>query len=251
MDLRALLLLAAGGAAISGYRLLKEFHERPSVVGPVPGTETWTVEEIEALRQGGEEIGVGLRRQVGIVATAGPGPDGPLISPEGGVPCVWWRWERIRYYVESVDGKRVEGSERVGLNWSRSSFTLTDETGTLVVRPADADVIGAKKAYTRPEEFEPDGSIFGGQTTTELVYVERALPIGATVFVHGEAHDLDERFITIAKPLNDGPFIISTKEEWRLRGAAEKQRLSAAAKRTWGYVLIFLAVVFFAGIYLV
>lgn len=255
MDLTALLLLAAGGSAIGGYRLLKEFHERPPVVDPVPGTETWTVEEIEALRQGGEEIGVGLRRQVGIVATAAPGPDGPLMSPEGGVPCVWWRWERIRYYVTTVDGKRVEGSERVGLNWSRASFTLSDETGTLIVRPADADVVGAKKVYTRPEEFEPDGpvlgGVLGGETTTGLVYVERALPVGATVFVHGEAHDLDEHLVTIAKPLGDGPFIISTREERSLRGAARKQRLSAEAKRTWGYLLLVLAAVFFAGIYLV
>jgi hypothetical protein len=97
----------------------------------VAGTETWTVEEIEALRHGSEEVGIGLRRQVSIVATVGPGPDGVLTTPEGRTACVWWRSERIRYFVGNVDGERVDQTERVGHNWSRSTFTLSDATGTL------------------------------------------------------------------------------------------------------------------------
>lgn len=255
MDLSVLLLMAAIGSAAGGYQLLKEFHARPPVVDPVPGTETWTVEEIEALRQGGEEIGVGLRRQVGIVATAGPGADGPLTTPDGGVECVWWRWERTRYFVKVVDGKRIEGSERIGHNWSRSAFTLTDETGKLVVRPADADVVGAEVVHSRREEVEPDesalGAMLGRETTTSVVYRERALLAGATVFVHGEAHDLDEHFVTIAKPVNDGPFIISTEEERLLRGAAGAQRSAAETKRMVGYGLLALAPVLFVLMYLV
>jgi hypothetical protein len=255
MDLSVLLLAATFGSAFFGFQLLKEFHARPPVVDPVPGTETWTVEEIEALRHGAEEIGVGLRRQVGIVATAGAGADGPLTTPDGGVECVWWRWERIRYYVKWVDGKEIEGTERIGHNWSRSAFTLSDETGTVVVRPADADVIGAEEVYSRPEEVEPDGSalgaLLGRETTTDVVYRERALRAGATVFVHGEAHDLDEQFVTIAKPLDDKPFIISTEEERLLRGVAGKQRSAAEAKRMWGYGLLALAPVLFVLFYLV
>jgi hypothetical protein len=63
-----------GGAIISaaaGVRLLLPFYKRAPVVGPVAGTETWTVEEIEALRQGAEVVGIRFRRQVGIVAVAG------------------------------------------------------------------------------------------------------------------------------------------------------------------------------------
>lgn len=255
MDLSVLLLMATIGSAVGGFQLLKQFYERPPVVDPVPGTETWTVEEIEALRQGSEEIGVGLRRQVGIVATAGPGQDGPLTTPDGGVECVWWRWERIRYYVKWVDGERIEGTERVGHNWSRAAFTLSDETGTLVVRPADADVVGAGEVYSRREEVEPDesalGAMLGGETTTGLVYRERALRAGSTVFVHGEARDPDEHFVTIAKPLDGGPFIISTEEERLLRGAAGKQRSAAETKRMWGYGLLAVAPVLFVLFYLV
>jgi Cdc6-like AAA superfamily ATPase len=65
-------------------------------------------------------------------------------ATEGGIKCVWWRTERIRYYV-------------------------------LVVRPADADVIGAPKVYSRPEDIEPEGmlsTLLGRESTTDLVYVE-------------------------------------------------------------------------------
>ena len=255
MDLATFLLMAAVASAVGGYQLLKRFYERPPVVGPVAGTETWTVEEIEALRQGSEAVGTGLRRQVGIVATAGPGPDGLLTSPEGGVECVWWRMERIRYYTEWVDGKQHDRSERIGHNWSRSAFTLSDETGTLIVRPADADIVGAPKVYSRPEEFEPDGSALapfvGGESTTDIVYVEHALPAGTTIFVHGEAHDLDENFVTIAKPLDDGPFILSTRPEHELRGEAGKQIRKANAMVWQGYGLLTLAVALFILIYVV
>ena len=208
------------------------------------GTETWTVEEIEALRQGSEEVGTGLRRQVSIVATVGPGPDGVLTTPEGRITCVWWRTERIRYYVERVDGRQVDQTERVSHNWSRSTFTLSDDTGTLVVRPADADVIGAPQVYSRPEEIEPEGvlsTLLGRESTTDLVYVEHALPVGSTIYVHGEAHNLDEHFVTIGKPLDDGPFILSTKPEHLLRADAENRWTTAEMTRWKAYGLFALA----------
>jgi hypothetical protein len=237
------MLLATFGSTVVGIQMLQRFYEQEPVVNPLAGTETWTVEEIEALREGSEEIGVGFRRQVGIVAAVGPGPDGVLTTPEGKVECVWWRMERIRYYLERNDGNRNERTERVGHNWSRSAFTLTDETGTLVVRPADAEIIDAPKVYSRPEEFEPDSSALGavlgyGTTTTDLVYVEHALPVGSTIFVHGEAHDLDERFVTIGKPLDGGPLILSAQPEHLIRREAEKKLTAAEMTRWKGYGLL-------------
>ncbi len=233
-------------SAAGGIQILQRFYDQPPAIGPVAGTETWTVEEIEALRQGGEEIGVGLRRQVGIVATVGPGPDGVLTTPEGGVECVWWQMERIRYYTEWVNGERHDRAERIGHNFSRSTFTLTDQTGTLIVRPADAAVLCAPEVYTRPEEFDPDGSFLGpllgnGSRTTEVVYVEHALPVGSTIFVHGEAHDLNERFVTIGKPLDGGPFILSTQPEHLIRSAARNELMAAEWTRVKGYGLLVLA----------
>jgi hypothetical protein len=240
------MLVAAVASAAGGIRVLQRFHDQPRVVDPVAGTETWTVEEIEALRQGSEEIGVGLRRQVGIVAAVGPGPDGVLTTPEGGVECVWWQVERIRHYTEWVNGEPHDRTERIGHNWSRSTFTLTDETGTLVVRPGDADVLSAPEVYSRQEEFEQDGSVLGplvghGSRTTAVVYVEHALPVGATIYVHGEAHDLNERFVTIGKPLDGGPFILSTQPEHLIRSAARNVLVAAERTRVKGYGLLVLA----------
>lgn len=250
------LLFGAVASAAGGIRILQRFYDQPPVVDPVAGTETWTVEEIEALRQGSEEIGVRLRRQVGIVATVGPGPDGVLTTPEGGVECVWWRMERIRHYTELDDGKQYHRTERVGHNWSRSTFTLTDETGTLIVRPADADVIGAPEVYSHPEEFEPDGSALAtlmgrGTTTTDLVYVEHALPVGSTIFVHGEAHSFDERFVTIVKPLDGGPLILSTQPEHLIRSEAKEKLMTAELTRWKGYGLFVLAALMFFLIFVI
>jgi hypothetical protein len=43
------MLLGAVLSAASGVWVLERLHGEPPVVDPVPGTETWTVEEIEAL----------------------------------------------------------------------------------------------------------------------------------------------------------------------------------------------------------
>ena len=241
-----LLLMVAIGSAVGGFYFLKRYHERPAVADPVAGTETWTVEEIEALRQGSEEVGTRLRRQVGIVAVVGPGPDGVLTTPEGGVECVWWRMDRTRHYVEWSNGRQYPATERIGQNWSRAAFTLSDETGTLVVRPDDAEVVGAPEVFSRSEEFEPDGSaldpLLGRQATTDVVYVEHALKVGAKIFVHGEARDWDKEFVTISKPLDGGPLILSTRHERIVRSEAEEQRTMDEMTRWKGYGLIALAV---------
>jgi hypothetical protein len=236
------MLLGAVLSAASGGWVLERLSGEAPVVDPVPGTETWTVEEIEALRQGSAEIGIGLRRQVGIVAVAGPGRDGLLTAPDSGVECVWWRSEKIRHYTEWIEGERQDRTERVGHDWSRSAFTLTDETGTLLVRAADVEVIGASKVHSRRERFEPDKPAPGQESvTTGLVYTEYVLPAGTTIFVHGEAHDADEQFVTIGKPLDGGPFILSRQPEYLLRSKARKKLIAADKTRLKGYLLLILA----------
>jgi len=236
------MLLGAAFSAGSGMWVLERLQDEPPVVDPVPGTETWTVEEIEALREGSEEIGIGLRRQVGIVAAVGPGRDGLLTAPGSGVECVWWRSEKIRYYKEWVDGEWRDRTERIGHDWSRSAFTLTDETGTLLVRATDVEVIGAPTVRSRREGFEPESPRPGQESvTTKLVHTEYALPAGTTIFVHGEAHDADEHFVTIGKPLDGGPFILSMQPEYLLRNRARKTLIAADKTRLMGYVLLVLA----------
>jgi E3 ubiquitin ligase len=249
------LLLMATACAASGVRVLEQLRAEPPVVDPVAGTETWTVEEIEALREGSAEIGIGFRRQVGIVAAAGPGPDGVLTAPESGVECVWWRSEKIRRYTEWIDGERHDQTVRVGLDWSRSTFTLTDDTGTLLVRAADNHVDGAPLVHSQRKEYAPDDSalrgMHDGSVSSEIIHVEHALLAGTELFVHGEAHDADEHLVTIGKPLDGGPFILSRQPEHVLRSKAKKKLLATEKERWQGYGLLALAAVFLLLIFVV
>ncbi|TDP96345.1 GIDE domain-containing protein [Labedaea rhizosphaerae] len=254
-----LLLLAAIVSAVVGAWSLKQYYAGPPLaVGPVAGTETWTVEEVDALRLGSVEVsGPGeFRRLVSVVATARPGPGGPLRTREDGVECVWWRSETTRHHVELVDGERVARSERVGHNWSREPFTLADPTGTITVWPDGAEVTGAKAVHRVDEQVTPEAAesvwskLTDKDTTTAVVTVEYAVRAGERVFVHGEAHDrLDG--LTIAKSPSGAPFHISTKPEHVLRERAEKADRAVASLRLRGYGLIGLAVVFMILFYVV
>lgn len=254
-----LLLLAAIVCAVVGSLALKRYYATPPPgAGPVAGTETWTVEEVDALRQGSVEInGPGeFRRLVSVVATARPGPGGPLETRDGGIECVWWRTETTRHYVELVDGERVARSEQVGHNWSREPFTLADATGTITVWPDGAEVTGAKAVHRATEKFTPQAAesvwseLADKDTTTAVVTVEYALREGDRVLVHGEAHDrLDG--LAIGRSARDAPFLISTKPEHVLRTRAEKATRAVESLRLRGYGLIGLAVAFMVLFYVV
>lgn len=254
-----LLLLAAIACAVAGYWSLKDYYATPPPsAGPVAGTETWTVEEVDALRQGSVEIsGPGtFRRLVSVVATAKPGPGGLLKTREGGVECVWWRTETIRHFVEIVEGDRIARSERVGQNCSREPFTIADRTGTITVWPDGAEISGAKTVHRVDEKFTPEAAesawsrLMERDTTTSVITVVYALRAGTRLLVHGEAHDKVEG-LTISKSARGAPFLISTKQERVLRERAEKATRAVAWMRMRGYGLIALAVVCMVLFYVV
>lgn len=59
--------------------------------------------------------------------------------------------------------------------------------------------------------------------------------------MHGEVHDADEHFVTIGKPFDGGPFILSRQPEYMLRSGARKKLIAADKFRLKGYVLLVLA----------
>jgi hypothetical protein len=240
-----LLLFAAFGCAIFGWTKLRESQDAAPSAEPVAGTETWSVEEVEALRQGSVEVsGDGrLRRRVGVVGTAGAGPGGPLTTSRGQVECVWWRMEAVEHYYTVVDGDRVPGRRVVSQNWSRDPFVLADETGTLTVHPDGAEVSGAVEVFSKTERVDDEpGSLLDRlverEVTTAIVTTERALRVGERVFVHSEAHDLRAGTVEIGKPLDGGPFLISTKPEWTVRETARRGNDAVQATRLQAYGLL-------------
>jgi E3 ubiquitin ligase len=253
-----LLLLAAVISAVLGSMALKRYYAMPPTKGPVAGTETWTVEEVDALRQGSVEIsGPGkFRRQVSVVATARPGPDGPLTTREGKVECVFWYTETTRHYNERVDGNTVARTELAGRSWSRKPFVLEDATGKLTVWPDRAEVIGAKVVHREVERVTPEGpesmwsELTDRDATTAMVTAEYVVRAGTRVLVHGEARDLSDGELLIADSESGAPFIISTKQERALRERAAATERATGSLWLRGYGLIALAVACMVGFYM-
>ncbi|WP_156756970.1 GIDE domain-containing protein [Actinokineospora pegani] len=245
MTIETLLLLVAVGCGIFGWTKLRESHGSDPSAEPVAGTETWTVEEVEALRQGSVEVaGEGrFRRRVGVAGAVEAGADGPLTTSRGRVECVWWRVETVERYYTVVNGERVPGSRVVGQNWSRAPFTLVDGTGVLTVRPDGAEVSGAEEVFSDTERVddEPESlldRLVDREVTTALVTTEHALRAGERVFVHSEAHDLRAGTVEIGRPLDGGPFLISTKPEWAVRETARSRNKAVQAQQWQGYALM-------------
>lgn len=253
-----LLLLAAVISAVLGSMALKRYYAAPPSKGPIAGTETWTVEEVDALRQGSVEIsGPGkFRRQVSVVATVRPGPDGPLTTREGKVECVLWYTETTRHYNERIDRNTVARSEQAGRNWSRKPFILEDATGKITVWPDRAEVVGVKAVHREVERCTPEGpesmlsELTDRDTTTAMATVEYALRAGTRVLVHGEARDLADGELLIANSGNGAPFIISTKKERALRERAAATERTTGLLWLRGYGLIALAVACMVGFYM-
>ena len=128
-------------------------------------------------------VALGLNELVG---TAGS----PLseASPQASVDCVWWKNE---FYVEDGDNGWRKTNERQG---GPLAFELTDESGTVLVRPRKAQVSAPKSydgPYVDPVLAATDVSLvtryLAGQTAKKKKVVERVIKAGDPVYVLGTA----------------------------------------------------------------
>lgn len=187
-----------------------------------------------------KEIGAGSYAKVaeikGVVECGAP-----LASEMAGVPCVWYsstvtREYEERYTERDSDGKTRtgtrRGSEQVSRSERRVPFMVRDQSGAIEVDPEGAPMDG-QKVLSR---FEPGdrgpsisigsfsvslGALAGGRRTIGYRLEERAMPIGARVYVLGEAKDEGGR-LRVAKPsAKGGRFIISGKSEEELLKSAK------------------------------
>jgi len=160
----------------------------------------------------------------------------PLTSEMSGTACVWYRSTVTREYEESYterdsDGKTRSGTRRgtetVSKNERRTPFLVRDETGAVEVEPDGAPVEGVK-VLSKFEQGDRGstlsigsfrlslGAIGGGRRTIGYKLEELALPVGARVYVLGEARD-DGGRLRVARPAaKGGRFIITVKSEEQL-----------------------------------
>ena len=165
----------------------------------------------------------------------------PLTSEMSGTACAWYRSTVVREYEESYterdsDGKTRSGtrrgSETVSSNERRVPFLVRDETGATEVDPEGAPVDG-QRVLSKFEQGDRGsaisigafrmsiGAMGSGRRTIGYKLEEWALPVGARVYVLGEAR-VDGGRLRVAKPAaKGGRFIISVKSEDQLLGSAK------------------------------
>jgi hypothetical protein len=216
----------------------------------VTATETLGCGELSTLSTSvaGEVGGGSFRQRCEVVGKAEPGEPGVLKSPESGADAVWHRSVVTHKYWEMEDRRendrtrrvRVEKEETVSDIRSDTPFLVRDDSGTVIVSPAGADVDEPERVVDRFERREGDvaesvtdavlGAFLrvGNETgTIGFKHEEWIIRPGARLYVHGEATDATGQ-ISFAKPGDDGDFIISSRTEADIVGDAERNAKIAA-----------------------
>jgi hypothetical protein len=171
--------------------------------------------------------------------------DSPLTAEHSKTPCVWYEVTTTREYEEKVQQKGSgsatrRGSETVVSRQDATRFSLSDETGTILVDPEGAKIV-PKVSF---DEFKPEYGLFGGggRKTVGDRYKEKIVPVGQPLYVLGEASDLDG-VLAVRKPTTDGRFIVSVKSEEELvrgyAGWAKFFHIAGIAALILGLILIF------------
>ncbi len=89
--------------------------------------------------------GLGSGAWVRFAGSAVPGPDGPLLAPLSGEPCVWWR-------VKTAEFGTGAGADRE--EYAKGPLLIEDRTGGLEVDPGERDIRGS--THTLRQESEPE-----------------------------------------------------------------------------------------------
>jgi hypothetical protein len=218
-----------------------------------------------------QEIGGGDWRDYVSVCGTLSTPN-PITSPMKGVPCVGYSNSVVREYEETVEeedsqGNRTtrtqRGSETISSESRSVPFEVLDAQGDQVtVHPDGADLDTVEVL----NEFKPGqpaaGSVafggfsvnfgssgygndygFGRRRTLGYRYRESVMPLGRSVTVVGMASDRTGQ-ITIEKPNDNRPFIISTKSQETLAKDATRGAniATGAMMGCWGLGAILLVI---------
>jgi hypothetical protein len=230
------LLLVGGGLYFGGTLKKKKLDALQS-------TESASVKFLQTLAADmGESVGAGSftykATTKGKVVC-----DDPLTSELGQTACVHYdakverRYEET-YYEQNSQGERERrtrtGSETVSGNKRSAPFYLDDGDGKIKVNPEGAEIV-CEKVVSRYEPAQSmSGSSFrlgafrldlstpfssGDRKTLGYNFEEKAIPVGAEVFVLGEVTDRHGELCIQRPTEKKDKFIISTKgQEALVRG---------------------------------
>jgi hypothetical protein len=178
----------------------------------------------------------------------------PLQGKLSGKAVVWYRATVTREYEEQVtrrdeDGKletvTESGSEQIEAHKEHIDFYVRDPSGRVRIDPdaADLELVETHNSLTSPEEEQ-----IGKRRITGIRSVERALPVGSQVFIHGCAIDRGGEVVIAKHPhKGDEKFIISLRSERELlqsaSGTARNMQVAAGACGGLGALLTILGLV--------
>lgn len=200
----------------------------------VTATETLSCGDLASLSQGvAGEVGSGsFRQRCEVVGSAEPGEAGLLRAPDSGAEVVWFRTVVTHRYWEMEERRegertrrvRVEKTEQVSDLQSDTPFVVRDDSGTVLVSPAGADIDEPERVVDRFEQHAASdtsvadavlGAVLrvGSETgTIGFQHEEWAIRPGTRLYVHGEASDVTGS-VSFAKPGDGHDFIVSTRSE--------------------------------------
>ena len=241
-------LLIAGGYGLSRMRQRSDDN-----LLEVRSTKRQPASELESLaREIREQIGPGGFSQLAEVRGRAVATE-PLRSELAQKPCVWYRARVEEEYEETVTEESADGSRRTSTrratetisDTTRSiSFEIEDESGRISVDPKGAKIDG-EVVMERQEPFRGshDEISFGGitfhptkgRTILGHRYREEAIPVGAEVYVIGDACDRVDDTLCIREPNEASrPFIVSTRSEKEIVDNLQKQ----STMKKWGSIVL-------------
>jgi hypothetical protein len=208
--------------------------------GKLAGTDTYDAATLHALHEriAGSLGADALAEQCeisGIVEA-----EQPLQGKHSGKAVVWYRATVTHEYKEQVSRRNDEGkletvtesgSEQIESHKEQIDFYVRDAGGRVRIDPVDADIelVDTHNSLTQPAE-QPRGK----RRITGIRSVERALPVGTQVFIHGCAIDRGGEVVITKHPhRHDEKFIISLRSERELlqsaSGTARNMLIAAGA----------------------
>jgi hypothetical protein len=177
--------------------------------------------------------------------------DQPLTGPFSGQPVVNYSAAKTREYEERVTKRNAEGksetttergSEQIEEHKEQIVFYVRDAGGRVRVDPKDAEI---ELVETHRSLNQPDRPSGGARRTTGIRSVERALPVGTQVFIHGCALDRGGEVVIGKHPhRRDEKYLISLRGKRELlqsaSGTARNMQIAAAISGAIGLVLLVL-----------
>lgn len=175
--------------------------------------------------------------------------DQPLTGKLSGRPVVHYTATKTREYEERVTKRNAEGktetttergSEQIEEHTEQIGFYLRDGSGRVRVDPEDAEI---ELIETHRSLSQPERPSAGSRRTTGIRAVERALPVGTQVFLHGCAIDRGGEVSIVKHPhRRDEKFIISLRGKQELlqsaSGTARNMQIAAGVAGALGLVLL-------------